>query len=95
MKYFFIVAMISLFVLFYVWQNIEVMKMKMEYRRLANIERSLSEENKRLLFDIERMRNFKKVESSLSGSGVKRITPEDVLVVKSKESKKNDTNEIK
>ena len=88
MKYFAIVSMISVFVLLYVWQNIEMMRLKMDYRKLASIEKTVSEENKRLILSIERERNIDKVEANLSGKALRRILPQDVLVVKDKDKNK-------
>ena len=42
MKYFSVVFLICLFVIAYVWQNIEVMKIKMEYKKLVKVEQELS-----------------------------------------------------
>lgn len=95
MKYFMIVAMMSVFVLFYVWQNIEVMRMKMEYRKLIGIEHELSEERSRLVAEHERLRNFGRVESSMAGRGVRRMVPGDMLVVKSEENRNDRKNESK
>lgn len=88
-----IVLMMSAFVLLYVWQNIEVMRMKMEYRKLVGIEHELSEERSRLVAEHERLRNFGRVESSMSGRGVRRIVPSDMLVVKSEENRNDGKDE--
>lgn len=95
MKYFMIVAMMSVFVLLYVWQNIEVMRMKMEYRKLINVEHELTEENKRSLSELERLRNFRTVESAVAGRGVRRMGPQDVLILKNEEKKNNGKDESK
>ncbi|HOK02898.1 MAG TPA: hypothetical protein PKX79_09870 [Spirochaetota bacterium] len=95
MKYFAIVSMISVFVLLYVWQNIEMMRLKMDYRKLASIEKTVSEENKRLILSIERERNIDKVEANLSGKALRRILPQDVLVVKDKDKNKDEDYEVK
>lgn len=88
-----IVLMMSAFVLLYVWQNIEVMRMKMEYRKLVGIEHELSEERSRLVAEHERLRNFGRVENSMSGRGVRRIVPSDMLVVKSEENRNDGKDE--
>lgn len=95
MKYFTIVVMMSAFVLLYVWQNIEVMRMKMDYRKLVRVEHELKEENNRLLADFERLRNFRTVESAVAGRGVRRMEPQDMLFLKSEERKEDGKNESK
>lgn len=95
MKYFMIVLMMSVFVLLYVWQNIETMSMKMEYRKLVRVGHELNEENKRYLSEIERLRNFRTVEGAVAGRGVRRMEPQDVLVLKSEEKKIDGKNESK
>ena len=46
----------SLLVILYVWQNIEIVKIGMEYDALAAQERRLVKDNDRLLYEIERYR---------------------------------------
>jgi len=95
MKYFMVVFMMSVFVLLYVWQNIEVMRMKMDYRKLIKVEHELTEENKRHLAELERLRNFRTVENAVAGKGVRRMEPQDMLVLKNEEKKDNGKNESK
>jgi len=95
MKYFMIVFMMSIFVLLYVWQNIEVMRMKMDYRKLTRVEHELKEENKRLIYGLERLRDFRTVEAVMSGKGVRRMEPDDMLLLKNEEKKADGKNESK
>ncbi len=95
MKYFMVVLMMSVFVLLYVWQNIEVMRMKMDYRKLIRVEHDLTEENKRYTAELERLRNFRTVENAAAGKGVRRMEPQDMLVLKNDEVKSNGKNESK
>lgn len=95
MKYFMVVLMMSVFVLLYVWQNIEVMRMKMDYRKLIRIEHELKEENKRYTADLERLRNFRAVENAVAGKRIRRMEPQDMLVLKSEEKKNDGKNESK
>ena len=87
--------MMSLFVLLYVWQNIEVMRMKMDYRKLVRVEHELAEENKRYIAELERLRNFRAVENAVAGKGVRRLVPQDMLVIKNVEKKVNGKDEGK
>jgi len=70
-----------LFVIAYVWQNIEVMKIKMEFRTLAAIERELI--MTRDLYLIHREAGFRAdlIARDLPGSGIRRITPDDVEII--------------
>ncbi len=78
MKYFFLTSLISLFVIFYVWQNIEMMKMKMNYNRLLEQEVVLDEERGRLLYEFEKSRNFENMKRAAESAGCKIIEPGEV-----------------
>jgi len=82
MRYFAVVFVMSLFVIAYVWQNIEVMKIKMEYRRLVREEKVLIEKNARLKSEFEKMRSFQSIEARAGRMNLVRISPESALVVK-------------
>ena len=81
MKYFLIVIMMSVFIITYVWQNIEIMKMKMEYRKFIRTERELSEENDRIRYNLESLRNFRHMKSFAEKNGLKQIGPDDVVTI--------------
>ncbi|TAL35713.1 MAG: hypothetical protein EPN93_09660 [Spirochaetes bacterium] len=85
-RYIGIVVTIIVFVVLYVWQNIEVMKMKMEYRRGVRIEKQLVKENDRLHYEIERMRRLDRIEKYAQGAGLRYLGPQDfdVITVKQK-----------
>jgi len=80
----------SLFVVVYVWQNVEVMKIQLDYKKKVRVEKRLIKKNDRLVYEIERMRSLDAVEKYAFGKGFKRIAPDDfdVLVVKEKNGKK-------
>ncbi len=88
MKYFFITFSISLFVIFYVWQNIEMMKMKMVYHRLIGKEVILNEERAKLLYEFEKSRNFENMKRAAESADCKIIEPEDVYFFKGSDVKK-------
>ncbi len=92
MKYFFIVIMMSVFIITYVWQNIEIMKMKMEYRKLTGVERELAERNDRVRYNLESLRSFRYMNSFAEKNRLKHISPEDIVTVniESREKKKED-----
>ena len=82
MKYFSIVLMISIFVVFYVWQNIEMMKMKMDYKKLIRTEQEITVVNDKLKFEYERLRSFRYIEANADKSNLKYISPADLVVIK-------------
>jgi len=95
MKYFTIVFMISIFVVFYVWQNIEMMKIKMDYKKLIRTEQEITVVNDKLKFEFERLRNFRSIEANADKSNLKAISPSDLVVIKIDEEVKNGKSEKK
>lgn len=87
--------MISLFVVFYVWQNIEMMKIKMDYKKLIKTEKEITVVNDKLKFEFERLRNFRSIEANAERSNLKPIGPSDLVVVKIDEEVKNGKSEKK
>ena len=73
---------IALFVIVYVWQNIEVVKTKMEYEQNLRIKDKLIKQNDKLLYEIEKERTYVKVKSYAERDGIKKITPNDIEVLK-------------
>lgn len=86
-KYLSIVFSIILFVILYVWQNIEVMKIKMDYRRTVRLENGLVRENDRLRYEMERYRRMDLVEAYAEKRGMKRMTPSDFEIISMKNRK--------
>lgn len=95
MKYFSIVLIISVFVVFYVWQNIEMMRMKMDYKKLIRTEQEMTVVNDKLKYDIERLRNFRNIEADVDKKNLKQLTPADLVVIKVDQEVKNGKNEEK
>ena len=92
MKYFSIVLMISIFIISYVWQNVEMMKMRTDYKRLIKAEKELNTVNDKLKFELEKLRNFHNIEAYADRNNLKRLGPEDLIVIKTDQSdiKKNE-----
>lgn len=86
-KYIGIVTGVILFVLLYVWQNIEVMKMKMAYRENMAIEKRLVKENDRLRAEIERYHRVDVAERYARSRGMRELGPADIIVLQ--DGKKN------
>lgn len=79
----------SLFAIMYVWQNIEVMKIKMDYMELVRVEKQIIKENDRLIYEIEKYKTIKNIKNYAEERGMKEITPEDfdVLILKNRNGK--------
>lgn len=87
MRYFAIVFVMSVFVIAYVWQNIEVMKTKMDYKRLIRTEQSLASKNVKLRYELEKMKNFDRFEANAGRMNLVKITPANLVVIKTGENK--------
>lgn len=84
MKYFIIAFLIILFVIFYVWQNIEVMKLKIEFRGALMKEQQLVTDMDRLWYEIERYKTMEVVEAYAKRIGMRSVTPNDFVVIRGK-----------
>lgn len=71
----------------YVWQNVEVVKTKMEYRELYRNEKELIQENDRLRYEIETMRTFNRVAEYAREHDLVKITPARFTVLVADEKK--------
>ena len=76
-SYFLLVLGVLVFVMLYVWQNIEVTKLKLEYRKLLKTQEELVRQNGRALYNIERYRHPEYLERSAAAMGMKSVTPRD------------------
>ncbi len=71
----------SLFVILYVWQNIEVVQIKMKNRSLSRTASQLARDNDRQLYEIERYRRMEVVEDHARKNGFRAMLPGDVNVL--------------
>jgi hypothetical protein len=71
----------SLFVILYVWQNIEIMKIELEHKNLLNKEKQLVRDNDYLLYEIELYRRMDVIQDIARKNGLKPILPEDFDVM--------------
>jgi hypothetical protein len=71
----------SLFVIGFAWQNVEVMKMKLEFRRLGLMAAELRKRNDLLLYQIERYRRMDVVSGQASARGGRGINHDDIISV--------------
>ena len=85
MKYFSIAFLLTVFVILYVWQNVEVMKMRMDFRGINRKSQELVMENDRIRYQIERYRRIDIIEKRAAGRGLQKMKPSDVTVLVVKE----------
>lgn len=84
----FVAFLVMMFVVLYVWQNISMMKIRMECRDRVKRERELFKEHDRLLYQIERFRSIDVVEEIALRRGMERISPMNIqAVIASKKGK--------
>ena len=81
MRYAAIAGLVILFVVLYVWQNISVMRIKMECAAGGLREKALMKKNDRLLYEIERFKRIDLVESRAIQAGMRRISPANMQAV--------------
>lgn len=81
LSYFVLVLGVLVFVMLYVWQNIEVTKLKLDYRKLLGAQEDLVRENGRVQYNIERCRGPEYLERSASALGMKQVSPRDVETI--------------
>ncbi|HNR87147.1 MAG TPA: hypothetical protein PKM65_02270 [Spirochaetota bacterium] len=87
MRYFIFAAIVAAFLIVYVWQNVEVMRIKMGYDEIIRKERQLMDRNDRLRYQIERFRRMDAIESYARGSGMRPIGPDDFQAIAPKNMK--------
>ncbi len=80
-RYIGIAAFMIFFVVMYVWQNVEVMKAKMEYRKGVAVEKQLVRDNDRLRYELEKYRRGERVDEYARMKGMRPVTPDDFDVV--------------
>ncbi|MFH0977542.1 MAG: hypothetical protein V1874_17320 [Spirochaetota bacterium] len=80
-KYFITALSVVVFVILYVWQNVEVMKIKIDYRKALKEERQLINMNDRLKYEIERYKRMDMVERYAAENGMRELTPHDFVTI--------------
>lgn len=81
MKYFIIVFLTTLFVIGFVWQNVEVVKIKLEYQKLNKMADDIYREKDILVYKIEKYRNIEVVKNKAQLAGYKELSPKNIVVV--------------
>ena len=80
----------TLFVIGLVWQNIEVVKIKLEYKKLNQLADELYKERDLLLYKITSKKNadFAKKQAA---QGYRELRPDDITIVVVDEKDKNES----
>lgn len=69
------------FVIVYVWQNIELMKIKMDFQRLSTIERELTMERDVYLIQREIQLREDNLKEKAPELGLRKIAPGDIEII--------------
>ena len=78
MTYFLVVMGMLVFVMLYIWQSTEVMKIKFEYRKLLRSQESLVKVNDRFLYGIEHFRTMDHLTKEAQARGMVPVKPNDI-----------------
>ncbi|MBN2039895.1 MAG: hypothetical protein JW864_07640 [Spirochaetes bacterium] len=70
-----------MFVILYVYQNVEVTKIKIIYRNVLDEERQLVNSNDRLKYEIEKLRRVEVVDKQAAALGMRELTPDDFVTI--------------
>ena len=80
-KYIILAFSVIIFVILNVWQNVEVMKIKIEYSKALVEERKLVNKNDRLRYEIERYKRMELVERFAGSNGMKVLSHNDFITI--------------
>ena len=81
-RYVTVVLVVIVLVIMYVWQNIEVMRLKMDFRETRSSEIELIKKNDRLRYEICKMNNLDNIREYADRYGLKPLDANDVTVLK-------------
>ena len=70
------------FVIAYVWQNIELMKIKINYRDLVRIERELTMERDLYLIERESVLRSENLRVRVGAFGYRPVSPYDIEIIR-------------
>ena len=78
-KYFIIILLLSTFLIAFVWQNIEVVQIRLEYNKMQAERSNLYRQNDILKVEIEKLRSIPNVQRAVSNNErFRQITPADI-----------------
>jgi cell division protein FtsB len=73
---------VAAFLLLFTWQNLEVIRLGREATKLGKSRAALSEQNKKLRLEIERLTNLHLVESKARSLGFAPTSPSRIVAVR-------------
>ncbi len=81
-RYTTVVLVVIVFVILYVWQNIEVMRMKMSYRDSRSQEIELIKKNDRLRYEISKLNRLEAIRQYARSNGLRPVNENDITILK-------------
>lgn len=81
MKYLGIVLCINIMVIAYVWQNVEVMTLRMTLQDARRARQSMLAEHERILYEKERRRTMKSIQAYAEDNGYRRWSPRNIEAI--------------
>ena len=77
---------IGLFLLLFTWQNLEVIRLGREATRLQNLRKDITEDNKRLQLELDRLTALETVEQRARKLGFHPTPPRSIITVSGPEA---------
>ena len=72
---------IGLFLLLFTWQNLEVIRLGRDATKLQKVRKEISEDNKRLQFELDRLTALESVEKRAGDLGFRSTPPKSIVMV--------------
>ncbi len=94
LKYLIIALMVMLFVLAYVWQNVEIMKKKIDFRNILKEEYDLVKLNDKLKYRIETFKRMEVIEAAAYRLGMREVSYNDFIAIAIKQMPDSKGKEI-
>jgi len=75
--YFIVIIGALIFVMMYIWQSVEVTKIRLEYQKLLKHQEQLVKQNDVLVYEIEQLKTIGAISKEAEKRGMRRIAPGD------------------
>ncbi|MBN1499202.1 MAG: hypothetical protein JW982_03550 [Spirochaetes bacterium] len=85
-KYSLFVMIMIILVVVYVWQNVEVLKMKIAYADAVEKQKRIIVSNDYLVYEIEKLKRIDLVEAIAVENGLTEVQYDDVVVIRKESS---------
>ena len=86
-RYVTVVLVVIIFVIMYVWQNIEVMRLKMDFRETRSSKIELIKKNDRLRYEICKLNVLDNINDYADRYNLKPLGASDIMVIKLEDKK--------